>query len=287
MAGQVHGGRGSYRDVVRRLFRDPAAVAGLAVIFLTLVVALFASWIAPHSPTDQTLALRAQPPSLEHPFGLDGVGRDILSRVVYGASYTVGGSLLAVSLATSAGVCVGLAAGYLGGAVDRMLMRTADLMLAFPSILVAILLVTFLGPDLLSAVLAVGVAAVPGYARIVRGLTLAIREREFIHAAIASGAGTSRIVTHHVLPNAISPIIVYSSLEIGSAIIRLASLSFLGLGAQPPTPEWGAMLNSAQQWLTIAPHISLVPGIAISLVVLSFNVVGDGLRDVLDPQLST
>ncbi len=283
----MNGARGSFGDVAHRLLRDPAAVIGLVVILVTVLAGVFASSLAPYSPTDQTLALRAQPPSFQHPLGLDGVGRDLLSRVLYGASYTVGGSLLAVSLATGAGVCVGLIAGYLGGTADRVLMRSADLMLAFPSILIAILLVTFLGPDLLSAVLAVGVAAVPGYARIVRGLTLSIREREFILAAVASGAGPVRIVTRHVLPNTISAIIVYSSLEIGSAIIRLASLSFLGLGAQPPTPEWGAMLNSAQQWLTVAPHISLIPGIAISLVVLSFNVVGDGLRDVLDPRLAS
>jgi len=273
--------------MLRRLLHDPAAVAGLTVIVMTALAAVFASSLSPFSPTDQALALRAQPPSFEHPLGLDGVGRDLLSRILHGAGYTVGGAVLAVGLATTAGVCVGLTAGYLGGAFDRVLMRTADLMLAFPSILIAILLVTFLGPDFLSAVLAVGIGAVPGYARIVRGLTLSIREREFIHAAVASGARPVRIVTRHVLPNVISLIIVYSSLEIGSAIIRLASLSFLGLGAQPPTPEWGAMLNSAQQWLTIAPHISLVPGIAISLVVLSFNMVGDGLRDVLDPRLAS
>ena len=281
------GGRGSYRDLLRQLLRDPAAVTGLAILLLTTIGAVFASTLSPYSPTDQELALRAQAPSLAHPLGLDGVGRDLLSRLLHGANYTLGSSLAAVTLAMGAGMCVGLTAGYLGGTPDRLLMRAVDLMLSFPSIVIGILLVTFLSPGLPAAVLAAGIAGVPGYARLVRGLTLSIREREFIHAAVACGAGSVRIVTRHVLPNAISTIVVYSSLDIGSAIVRLASLSFLGFGAQPPTPEWGAMLNSAQQWLFIAPHISLVPGVAISLVVLAFNLVGDGLRDALDPRMST
>jgi peptide/nickel transport system permease protein len=278
--------RGSATDTLRRLFRDPGSATGACIIVATLIASIFAPLLTPYDPIDQNLALIAQPPTVGHPLGMDGIGRDMLSRLLYGAGVTIGSSLAAVALAALAGVALGLLAGYLGGRLDDVLMRTADGLLAFPSIVIAIVLATFLGPSLESAIVAVAIATVPGYVRLTRGLVLGIREQEFVIAAQALGAGRLRIVVREVFPNALSGIVVYTSLEIGSTIVRLASLSFLGLGAQPPTPEWGAMLNSAQQWLFVAPHISLVPGIAIGVVVVAFNLVGDGLRDALDPELS-
>ncbi len=271
----------------RWLVRDWGTLLGLSIIGAMLVTALLAPLIAPYDPTDQVLQLRAQGPSWQHPLGMDGLGRDQLSRILFGARETLGAAVAAVGLAAILGVALGLLVGYVGGLLDELTMRLADGLLAFPYIVVAVLLVVVLGPGLPSAVVAVGIASIPGYARLVRGVVLGIREQEYVQAAVAAGATGWRIALRHILPNSLSPIIVYASLDMAAAIIRLSSLSFIGLGAQPPAPEWGAMLNAAQQWLTVAPHISLVPGIAIVLVVVSFNLVGDGLRDSLDPRLTT
>lgn len=278
--------RGGLRDPFERLARDRGAVLGLAILGLTLALAVLAPLVSPYDPIDQQLALRGQGPSPAHPFGLDEVGRDLLSRILFGARVTVGGAAGAVAMAAAAGVALGLLAGSARGRIDNVLMRIADGMLAFPSIVIAILAVVFLGPGLTSAIAAVAIADIPGYARLVRGQTLAVREQEYVRAAVAVGASPLRVALRHVLPNTIAPIVVYSSLQIGSAIIRLASLSFLGFGAQPPEPEWGAMLNAAQQWLGTAPHISLVPGLAIVTLVVAFNLLGDGVRDALDPRAS-
>jgi peptide/nickel transport system permease protein len=284
--GEASSGRPPVRPGRRGLRAlDPAAAAGLLVILFTIACAIAAPLIAPYSPTDQSLTLRAQGPSPAHPLGLDGLGRDQLSRLIFGARFTIGGALVAVVIAVLVGVPVGLIVGYVGGLLDNLLMRTADAMLAFPYIVVAVFLVVWLGPGLPSAIVAASIASVPGYARLVRGLTLTLREREYVQAALASGASRRRILLRHILPNGLSPVVIYASLDVASAIIRLSSISFIGLGAQPPTPEWGAMLNAAQQWLAVAPHISLVPGIAIVALVVSFNLLGDGLRDALDPRL--
>ena len=259
---------------------------GVAILGATIALALLAPVVSPYDPIDQALRLRGQGPSLAHPFGLDEVGRDLLSRILYGARVTVGGAVSAVTLAAVVGVGVGLVSGSVRGRLDGLLMRIADGMLAFPSIVIAVLAVVFLGPGLWSAIAAVAIADVPGYARLMRGQTLSVREQEYVVAARSIGATPTRVALRHVLPNTVAPVVVYSSLQIGTAIIRLASLSFLGFGAQPPEPEWGAMLNAAQQWLGTAPHISLVPGIAIITLVVAFNLVGDGVRDALDPRSS-
>ncbi|HZP96272.1 MAG TPA: ABC transporter permease [Candidatus Limnocylindria bacterium] len=276
--------RGVIRDAVERFRGDRGALLGLVVIVAVVALAALAPIVSPYDPVEQQIRLRGQGPSTEHVLGLDEVGRDELSRVLYGARVTVGGAVAAVAAAGILGVGAGLLSGSAHRRVDNVLMRIADGMLAFPSIVLAILAVVFIGPGLLSAIAAVAIADVPGYARLTRGQTLTVREQEFVRAAVAVGATPVRVALRHVLPNTIAPIIVYSSLQIGSAIIRLASLSFLGFGAQPPEPEWGAMLNAAQQWLGTAPHISIVPGAAIVTVVVAFNLVGDGLRDALDPR---
>lgn len=277
-------GRGSVRQAWERLARDRGALLGLAILALTVSLAILAPLVSPYDPIEQSLRLRGQGPSPEHLLGLDEVGRDLLSRILHGARVTVGGSVGAVALAALAGVTLGLVAGSVRGRIDSLVMRVADGMLAFPSIVLAILAVVFLGPGLLSAIAAVAIADIPGYARLMRGQTLVVREQEYVLAAQAVGGSPARVALHHVVPNTVAPIVVYSSLQIGSAIIRLASLSFLGFGAQPPEPEWGAMLNAAQQWLGTAPHISLVPGLAIVTLVIAFNLVGDGVRDALDPR---
>ena len=272
---------------MRRLSRrrDAAAVAGVAVIALMIFCAGAAPALAPYSPTDQSLRLRAQGPSLHHPLGLDELGRDLLSRLLYGARYTLGGALIAVGASAAAGTALGLAVGYAGSVVDELVMRVVDGMLAFPYIVVAVFLAAFLGPGLPVAVIAIGIASAPGYIRLVRGIVLTVRGQEYIGAAVASGATRLRIALHHILPNSISPVIVFASLDAASALIRLSSLSFIGMGAQPPMPEWGTMLNAAQEWLSVSPHISMAPGLAIVLAAVALNLVGEAFRDALDPRL--
>lgn len=272
---------------MRRLSRrrDAAAVAGVAVIALMIFCAGAAPALAPYSPTDQSLRLRAQGPSLHHPLGLDELGRDLLSRLLYGARYTLGGALIAVGASAAAGTALGLAVGYAGSVVDELVMRVVDGMLAFPYIVVAVFLAAFLGPGLPVAVIAIGIASAPGYIRLVRGIVLTVRGQEYIGAAVASGATRLRVALHHILPNSISPVIVFASLDAASALIRLSSLSFIGMGAQPPMPEWGTMLNAAQEWLSVSPHISMAPGLAIVLAAVALNLVGEAFRDALDPRL--
>ena len=272
---------------MRRLSRrrDAAAVAGVAVIALMIFCAGAAPALAPYSPTDQSLRLRAQGPSLHHPLGLDELGRDLLSRLLYGARYTLGGALIAVGASAAAGTALGLAVGYAGSVVDELVMRVVDGMLAFPYIVVAVFLAAFLGPGLPVAVIAIGIASAPGYIRLVRGIVLTVRGQEYIGAAVASGATRLRVALHHILPNSISPVIVFASLDAASALIRLSSLSFIGMGAQPPMPEWGTMLNAAQEWLSVSPHISMAPGLAIVLAAVALILVGEAFRDALDPRL--
>lgn len=278
--------RGGLRDPLERLARDRGALVGLAILTLTVALAVFAPAVSPYDPIEQQIRLRGQAPSGEHPLGLDEVGRDMFSRILFGARATVGGAFGAVLLAAIAGVGIGLFSGSARGRIDDVIMRIADGMLAFPSIIIAVLAVVFLEPGMLSVIAAVAIADVPGYARLMRGQTLAVREQDYVLAAKAVGSSPLRVALRHVLPNTIAPIVVFSSLQIGSAIIRLASLSFLGFGARPPEPEWGAMLNAAQAWLGTAPHISIVPGVAIVTLVVAFNLVGDGVRDALDPRSS-
>jgi peptide/nickel transport system permease protein len=225
------------------------------------------------------------PPNREFLLGTDSLGRDVFSRIVYGSRVSLMTGTVAVTIALTVGTIIGLFAGYLGGMIDDVLMRGIDVLLAFPGLLLAIGVVAVLGPGLTNAMIAIGIARVPSFARVVRGVTLALRELDFVHASLAAGARTGRIMIRHILPNTLSSLIVLTTVNLGTALLAASSLSFLGLGAQPPTPEWGAMLSDGRLFLLVAPHVATFPGVAIALMVLGFNLLGDGLRDALDPRM--
>jgi peptide/nickel transport system permease protein len=267
-----------------QLFRNRLVIAGLVILFLFVLSAVFASCLAPYSPFEQCLEEGLSPPSLEHPFGQDKLGRDILSRVLFGARISVWIGLTTVSISAVIGIVLGSLAGYLGGLVDELLMRLIDILLAFPGILLAIALMGVLGPGLNNVILALCIIGWVGYARLVRGQMLAVRNFEFVTAARVQGAGHLRIITRHILPNIMGPLLVQITFGLAGVIVAEAGLSFLGLGSQPPTPSWGLMLNEGRQFLLVSPHLSIFPGVAIMLTVLGFNFIGDGLRDVLDPK---
>lgn len=267
-----------------RLRQNRLSVVGLALIAGFLLLAFAAPLIAPADPMRQALYNRLSPPTLAHPFGTDDFGRDILSRVIYGARISLRVGVVAVLIALVLGTGIGLVAGYWRGWIDQVLMRVMDLLLAFPSILLAIGIVAILGPGLENAMLAVGIVAVPQYARLVRASVLTVRETDYVLAARALGASDVRILTIAILPNCLAPLIVQATLGLATAILDAAGLSFLGLGAQPPTPEWGAMLSQGRELIVRAPWVLTFPGGAIFLTVLAFNLVGDGLRDALDPK---
>ena len=259
--------------------------AGTFIVVLTIVAALAGPFVSPHDPTAQELARRLEAPSLQHPFGLDELGRDILARILAGARISLLVGLAVVSVSTIAGMTLGSIAGYFGGRVDDVISRVIDVLMAFPGILLAIALVSVLGPSLANVVLALSLIGWVGYARLVRGQALRAREFEFVQAARALGAGTSRIVVRHILPTALPAVVVQATLGMAGAIIAEAALSFLGLGVQPPTPSWGTMLNGGRAHILDAPHLTIFPGLAIALLVLVFNFLGDGLRDRVDPKL--
>ncbi len=273
------------RDAWRRLLRNHSAVAGMIVVGLLILVAVFAPFIAPHDPLAQDFESRILPPSAGHLLGTDDLGRDILSRIIYGSRVSLAAGILSTALAVVAGVLIGAFATYYGGFWDNLAMRIMDIMLAFPQILLAIAIVAILGPGLTNAMLAIGIISIPIYARVVRSSILSLREKEFIEAARALGASDLQIIFKHLLPNCMGPLIVQATLGIATAIIEAASLSFLGLGAQPPTPEWGAMLNGGRHLLRQAPWVTAFPGVAIVVLVMGVNLFGDGLRDALDPRL--
>ncbi|MDP6778747.1 MAG: ABC transporter permease [Candidatus Latescibacteria bacterium] len=268
----------------RGLRTNRLALVGGGILAGFLLLALTAPLIAPHDPFEQDLYNRLSQPSLTHPFGTDDFGRDVLSRVVHGARISLRIGVVAVMIALVLGTAVGITSGYWGGLIDAVLMRAMDLMLAFPSILLAICIVAVLGPGLENAMLAVGIVAVPQYARLVRASALSVRQMDYVQAARALGAGDLRILSRSVLPNCLAPLIVQSTLGLATAILDAAGLSFLGLGAQPPLPEWGAMLSGARELVLKAPWTLTFPGLAIFLTVLGFNLLGDGLRDALDPR---
>ncbi|HEY0593773.1 MAG TPA: nickel transporter permease [Thermoanaerobaculia bacterium] len=261
-----------------------ALTSGALITIALVVVALAAPLIAPHDPNWQETARRLEGPSKEHPLGLDDLGRDVLSRVVYGARVSLRVGFSVVVLASTVGILLGAVAGYFGGKVDTAIMRLSDVLLAFPGILLAIALVAVLGPSLNNVVLALSVIGWVGYARLVRGQILKVRQMEFVTAAEALGARSPRIIFHHLLPNVLSPVIVMATLGLAGAILAEAALSFLGLGVQPPTPSWGAMLTTGRQYLGLANHLAIYPGIAIMLAVMGLNFLGDGLIDALDPK---
>jgi peptide/nickel transport system permease protein len=272
------------RRALRRLVRRKGALVGLAVIALFVAVALLAPLIAPYDPTAQGWTAVRKPPSWPHWFGTDEVGRDILSRVMFGARASLLAGVIAVCIALGVGVPLGLTAGYLGGFVDALLSRLTDAMLACPYLILAIALAAFLGPSLGDAMIAIGVATTPVFLRLTRGQVMVIKVEDYVEAARAVGNPRWRIALVHILPNILPALAVQVSLSIAAAIIAEASLSFLGLGQQPPDPSWGSMLNAAQRFLSNAPWMALWPGLAIFLTVMSFNLLGDGLRDALDPR---
>ncbi|MFV9503415.1 MAG: nickel transporter permease [Oscillochloridaceae bacterium umkhey_bin13] len=268
---------------VRR--RDLGTRLGAILAILIISTALLAPWLAPHPPARQNLIDAFAPPSRTYLLGTDHLGRDILSRLMFGARTTLGATALVLLVILTIAMIVGLVAGFFGGWIDHILMRLVDLVLAFPGLILAIAVAGTLGPGLLNVTLALALVWWASYARLIRALVLQVREREYITAAAALGVPPLRIVTVHILPNILGPLVVVASLDLGAIVLSIAGLNFLGLGAQPPTPEWGAMLNAAQPFLQTEPQLILAPAGAMILTVLAFNLLGDGLRDWLDPQL--
>lgn len=277
--------RSQWLEVWRRLKKNKAAMAGLFIISLLVFAAIFADFIAPEGFDDQDLYRRFIPPGSNHFLGTDHLGRDIFSRIIYGSRISLQVGFIAVGIAAVTGGTLGAIAGYYGGKLDNTIMRLMDVLLAIPSILLAISIVAALGPGLVNVMIAVGIASIPSYARIVRASVLTIKDQEFVEAAKAIGANDFRIITKHILPNAMAPIIVQATLGVANAILSAAGLSFIGLGIQPPNPEWGAMLSAGRHYIRDYWHIATFPGLAIMLTIFSLNLFGDGLRDALDPRL--
>ena len=289
-----------WRDTLRRLFRRRSAVVGLIILGALSLVAIFAPLIAPYSPEavligKENVKKRAVPcihllgcaaDQPQHILGIDGNVRDFFSRIVYGARLSLAIGLTTVTFAIVVGTVLGAVSGYAGGWTDNIIMRLMDVLLAFPQLILAIAIVTMLGPGLQNALIAISIVSIPAYARVVRASVLSIKEMDFVSASRALGASSFHILFFRVLPNALTPLIVQGTLGIASAILEAAALSFIGLGAQPPTPEWGSMLGAERNQVFTAPHLVFFPGIAIMLTVLSFNLLGDGLRDALDPRLA-
>jgi peptide/nickel transport system permease protein len=272
------------RRALRRLKRRKGALVGLVVIALFVAVAVFAPLISPYDPAAQSWTAVRKAPSWAHWFGTDDVGRDVLARIIFGARASLLAGVISVGIALSVGVPVGLSAGYIGGWYDALISRITDAMLAVPFLILAIALAAFLGPSLTNAMIAIGVTTTPIFVRLTRGQVMSVKVEDYVEAARAIGNPRWRIALFHILPNILPALLVQATLSIAAAIIAEAALSFLGLGQQPPAPSWGSMLNSAQRFLTNAPWMAVWPGVAIFVTVLSFNLVGDGLRDALDPK---
>lgn len=272
----------SFRSIMTQ---NKAAMAGAIIIGIYLLMMLVAPLVAPYDPFEISLEDKLTPPSMEHWMGTDDKGRDILSRILYGSRLSIGVGFASVLFGAFFGITLGLIAGYYGKWVDTIISRLLDVMLAFPGILLALAIISALGPGLINVTIAVGVFSIPLFARIVRGSTMEVKKLEYIDAIRTLGANDFTIIFKHVFPNVLSPIIVQGSMRLATAILSAAGLSFLGLGAQPPSPEWGAMLSSGRDFLFSAPYMAIFPGLMISILVLGFNLFGDGLRDALDPKL--
>jgi peptide/nickel transport system permease protein len=253
------------------------------VIFVGLAV--FARGIAPYDPLEQNMNVILQSPSASHLFGTDEYGRDILSRIIYGAQISLMIGIVGVLISVVIGVGLGTISGYFGGKADMFIMRIMDIFMAFPSFLLALAIVSVLGPGMVNVMIAIGIFSVPTFARISRSAVISVKNKEYIEASKSMGASHARVIFKHVIPNSVAPIIVLSTMRIATAILTASGLSFLGMGAQPPTPEWGAMLSTGREYLRSAPHVSTIPGLAIMFMVLAFNMLGDGLRDALDPKM--
>lgn len=277
--------KGALREAFEGILRNRTALVGLVMLSILAFVGVFAPLLAPYDPIQPTMRERLTPPSAKHWFGQDEMGRDILSRVIYGARISLTIGIVAVGVGMILGVPWGLLSGFYGGKLDLISQRLLDILLAFPAIILVILVVTVLGRGLWNAMIVIGITQVPRYARVVRGSVLALRDTEYVQAARALGASDIRILARHILPNILGPVVVLGTLYTASAILTAAGLGFLGLGAQAPTPEWGAMLSRAREYLRVAPHVSLFPGLAIFFSVIGFNLLGDGLRDAIDPRL--
>ena len=274
-----------FREAWRRLKMNRAAICGLAVIVVLVTSALLAPWVAPYDPAKMDVRARLQRPSLEHVLGTDNFGRDIFSRIVYASRISLVIGFVAVGIGAVFGGIAGAVSGYYGRWLDSLLMRAMDVLLSIPQIILAIAIVGAMGASLLNLMIAVGISVLPRYARLVRASAMSLRDLEFIEAARAAGASDLRIILQNIIPNCMAPLIVLSTLGVAQAILSAATLSFLGLGIQPPTPEWGSMLSDGRQFLRNAPHITIFPGLAIVIVVMALNMLGDGLRDALDPKL--
>lgn len=269
----------------RKLRKNKLAMVGGYIIIFYFLVAIFAPLLAPHDPYQVDLVNKLKKPSLEYLMGTDDKGRDVLSRLIYGTRLSLSVGFVAVFIGAFFGIILGLLAGYYGKWIDAIIMRVVDVLLAFPGILLALGIVSALGPGLINVMIAIGIFSIPMFARIVRGSTLSVKKLEYIDAIRSLGASDARIIFLHIFPNVVSPIIVQASLRLATAILTASGLSFLGLGAQPPLPEWGAMLSNGRDFLFNVPTLALFPGLAISTLVIAFNIFGDGLRDALDPRM--
>lgn len=279
--------RSQFREIWRRLKKNKMAMLGLSVVVLLILMAIFADFLFDYDTVviKQNTAIRLQGPSAEHWLGTDEFGRDILARMVHGSRVSLAVGVVAVSIALVLGGGLGAVAGFYGGKIDNLIMRLMDILLAVPSLLLNITIVSALGPSIFNLMLAIAISSVPGYARIVRSAVLQVRDQEFVEASRCIGSNNFEIITRHIIPNCMAPIIVQVSLKVASAILSTSGLSFLGLGVKAPTPEWGAMLSGGRAYLRNAPHLTIFPGIAIVITILSLNLLGDGLRDALDPKL--
>jgi len=279
--------RGQFKEIRRRFVKNKGALLGMGFIFIVVVCALIPSVIAPFGFDDQLLSRRFQSPNGIHIFGTDEFGRDIFSRVVYGCRISLTLGLVSVTISCFIGIILGCIAGYYGKVVDNILMRIIDIMLSIPNILLAVSIVAALGTSFFNLILAIGIGAIPGYARVVRASILSVKEQEYIEAARSNGASDWRIITRHIIPNCMAPIIVQATMSIAAAVLQAAGLSFIGLGIMPPTPEWGSMLASGRAYIRDYWYVVTFPGLAIMLTVFSINLLGDGLRDALDPRLKS
>ena len=279
--------RSQFEEVWRRLKKNKMAMLGLAIVVFLVLLAVFADFLFDYEEIviKQNTAIRLQGPSAEHWFGTDEFGRDILARLVHGGRISLVVGVLAVGIALTIGGTLGAISGFFGGKVDMLISRAMDILLAVPSLLLSITIVSALGPSIMNLMIAIAVSSVPGYARIVRSSVMTVRDNEFVEAAKAIGANDAQIIASHILPNCLAPIIVQVSLKVASAILSTSGLSFLGLGVKAPTPEWGSMLSGGRAYLRNAPHLTVFPGLCIMLTILSMNLLGDGLRDALDPKL--
>ncbi|NQE54014.1 peptide/nickel transport system permease protein [ANME-1 cluster archaeon GoMg3.2] len=273
-------------EIVMQFKEHKIAMVGAALILFLALIAVFAPYIAPHDPIEINLKERLLAPNMEYPLGTDNLGRCMLSRIIYGARISLQIGIIVVGITSVIGITLGMIAGYYGGVLDELIMRGVDILLVFPGIILALVIAGILGPGLFNVMLALAIVGWTGYARVVRGVVLSVKEKEYVESARALGVGDWYIITRHILPSCVAPIIVIATLGMAYVILAAAALSFLGLGAQPPTPEWGSMLNNGKNFMRTAPHLTIFPGLAIMITILAFNFIGDGLRDALDPRVS-